>query len=69
MVRKVLRCLPRSKYGPKNTTIEKAHDLRVLSPNELLQKLAIHELTLHEDGDNDVTTSIKNLSLKAKKEK
>ena len=66
-VQKVLRCLPRSKWGPKVTAIEEAQDLRVLSLDDLLGKLTTHELTLHDDGDNDVIPSMKNLALKAKK--
>ena len=66
-VQKVLRCLPRSKWGPKVTAIEEAQDLRVLSLDNLLGKLTTNELTLHDDGENDITPSMKNLALKAKK--
>lgn len=49
-VQKVLRCLPRSKWGPKVTAIEDAQDLRVL-PLDDLGKLTAHKLTLHDDLD------------------
>ena len=66
-VQKDLRCLPRSKWGPNVTTIEEAQDLRVLSLDDLLPKLTTYERTLHDDGESDVTPSMKNLALKAKK--
>ena len=62
-----MRCLPRSKWGPKVTTVEEAQDLRVLSLDDLLGKLTTHELTLYDDGESYVTPSMKNLALKAKK--
>ena len=39
MVRKVLRCLPKSKWGPKVTVIEEAQDLKTLALDDLLGKL------------------------------
>ena len=41
--------------------------MRVLSLDDLLGKLTTHELTSHDDGESDVTPSMKNLALKAKK--
>ena len=64
---KVLRGLPRSKWGPKVTAVEEAQDLRVLSLDDLLGKVTTHAFTLYDDRESDVTPSMKNLSLKAKK--
>ena len=66
---KKVQCLPRSKQGPKVTAIQEAQDLRVLSFDDLLGIPTTHELTLFEDGKNDVIASMKNLTLKAKKYK
>ena len=66
-VQKDLRCLPRSKWGPKVTAIKEAKDSRVLSLDDLFVKLRTHELTLYDDGESDVTPSLKNLALKVKK--
>lgn len=66
-VRKVLRCLPKGKWGPKVTAIEEAQDLKRLQLDDLLGKLLTHELTLNED-DGEQLDSMKNLALKAKKE-
>ena len=41
--------------------------MRVLSLDDLLGNLTTHELTLHDDGESDVTPSMKNLALKEKK--
>jgi len=51
MVRKILRCLPKSKWGPKVTAIEDAQDLRSLALNDLLGKLLIHKIHLKEDEE------------------
>jgi len=48
MVRKILRCLPKSKWGPKVTAIEEVHDLKTLGLNDLLGKLLTHEIHLKE---------------------
>ena len=66
-VSKFFRFLPKSKWGPKITAIEKAQDLRVLSLDDLLGKFTTHELTLHDDRESDVIPFIENLELKAKK--
>ena len=66
-VHKLLRCLLRSKWGPKVTAIEEAQYLSVLSLDHLLGKLITHELTLLDDGKSDVTPSVKNLAQEAKK--
>ena len=39
MVRKILRCLPKNKWGPKVTTIVEAQDLKTLALDDLLEKL------------------------------
>ena len=39
MVRKILRCLPKSKWDPKVTTIEEAQDLKTLALDDFLGKL------------------------------
>ena len=62
-----MRCLPVNKWGPKITVTEEAQDLKALSLGDLFGKLNTHEI-LHKDGNNDVTPSMKNLLLKAKKE-
>ena len=45
MVRKILRCLPRS-WGLKMVVIEEANDLTKMSLDELLGSLITHEITL-----------------------
>ncbi|GAV79723.1 UBN2 domain-containing protein, partial [Cephalotus follicularis] len=54
MVRKILRCLPKS-WMPKVTAIEEAKDLNTLPLEELLGSLMTHEMTIknHEDEDSD----------------
>ena len=46
MMRKILRCLPNNKWGPKDTTIEKAQDIKKLELDDLLGKLLTHEIHL-----------------------
>ena len=48
-VRKILRCLPKSKWGPKVTAIEEAQDLTLLTLDNLLGKLITHEMSLNEE--------------------
>ena len=62
MVRKILRCLPKSKWGPKVTAIEEAQDLKKLELDDLLGKLLTHEIHLKED---DGESSKKGIALKA----
>ncbi|GAV87469.1 UBN2 domain-containing protein [Cephalotus follicularis] len=52
MVRKILRCLPKS-WMPKVTAIEEAKDLNILPLEELLGSLMTHEMTIknHEDEE------------------
>ncbi|GAV62256.1 DUF4219 domain-containing protein/UBN2 domain-containing protein, partial [Cephalotus follicularis] len=45
MVRKILRCLPRS-WMPKVTAIEEAKNLNVLPLEDLLGSLMTHELSM-----------------------
>jgi len=51
MVRKILRCLPKNKSGPKVTAIEEAEDLKTLALDDLLGKLPTHEIHLKEDDE------------------
>ena len=51
MVRKILICLPKSKWGPKVTPIEEAQDLKTLTLDDLLRKLLTHEIHLKEDEE------------------
>ena len=51
MVRKILRCLPKRKWGPKVTAIEEAQDLKTLGLDDLLGKLLTHEIHLKEDEE------------------
>ena len=51
MVRKILRYLPKSKWGPKVTAIEEAQYLKTLGFHDLLGKLLIHKIHLKEDEE------------------
>jgi len=51
MVRKILRCLPKNKWGPKVVVIEEAQDLKTLALDDLLGKLLTHEIHLKEDEE------------------
>ncbi|GAV71628.1 UBN2 domain-containing protein, partial [Cephalotus follicularis] len=66
LVRKILRCLPKS-WTPKVTTIEEAKDLSTLTLEQLLGSLMTHETTMksHEDVE---TMKKKSIALKASKE-
>jgi len=55
MVRKILRSLPKNKWGPKVTTIEEAQDLKRLAVDNLLAKLLAHEIHLKEDEEETQT--------------
>ncbi|GAV73617.1 UBN2 domain-containing protein [Cephalotus follicularis] len=52
MVRKILRCLPRS-WMPKVTAIEKAKNLNVLPLEDLLGSLMTHELSMQKKDDDE----------------
>ena len=65
MVRKILRCLPKNKWGPKVTAIEEAQDLKRLELDDLLGKLLTHEIHLKEDEGDSLR---KGIALKASKE-
>ena len=52
MVRKILRCLPRS-WGPKVTAIEEAKDLPKMGLDELLGSLMTHEITMKSNEEFD----------------
>ena len=49
MVRKMLWCLPKSKWGPNVTAIEEGKDLKTLKLNDLGGKLLNHEIHLLEE--------------------
>ncbi|GAV81614.1 UBN2 domain-containing protein [Cephalotus follicularis] len=59
MVRKILRCLPKS-WMPKVTAIEEAKDLNTLPLEELLGSLITHEMTIknHEDEDENEVSEL-----------
>jgi len=65
MVRKILRCLPKNKWGPKVTAIEEAQDLKKLELDDLMGKLLIHDIHLKED---EVESSKKGIALKVAQE-
>ena len=50
MVKKILRCLPRS-WGPKVTAIEEAKDLTKMGLDELLGSLMKHEITMKSNEE------------------
>ncbi|GAV57790.1 zf-CCHC domain-containing protein/UBN2 domain-containing protein [Cephalotus follicularis] len=52
MVRKILRCLPRS-WIPKVTAIEEAQNLNVLTLEDLLRSLMTHELSTQKKDDDE----------------
>ena len=52
MVRKILKCLPRS-WDPKVTAIEEANDLTKIGLDELLGSLMTHEITLRSNEKID----------------
>ncbi|GAV85197.1 UBN2 domain-containing protein, partial [Cephalotus follicularis] len=52
MVRKILRCLPRS-WMPKVTVIEEAKNLNVLPLEDLLGSLMTHELSMQKKDDDE----------------
>jgi len=51
MVRKILRCLPKSKWGPKVTAIKEAQDLKTLGLDGLLGKRLTHKIHMKEDEE------------------
>ncbi|GAV92350.1 UBN2 domain-containing protein, partial [Cephalotus follicularis] len=52
MMRKILRCLPRS-WMPKVTAIEEAKNLNVLPLEDLLGSLMTHELSMQKKDDDE----------------
>ncbi|GAV90746.1 zf-CCHC domain-containing protein/UBN2 domain-containing protein [Cephalotus follicularis] len=52
MVRKILRCLPRS-WMPKVIAIEEAKNLNVLPLEDLLGSLMTHELSMQKKDDDE----------------
>ncbi|GAV63685.1 UBN2 domain-containing protein [Cephalotus follicularis] len=52
MVRKILRCLPRT-WMPKVTAIEEAKNLNVLALEDLLGPLMTHELSMQKKDDDE----------------
>ena len=51
MVRKILRSLPKNKWGPKVTAIKEAQNLETLALDNLLGKLMTHKIRLKEDEE------------------
>ncbi|KAL6956121.1 hypothetical protein U1Q18_052854 [Sarracenia purpurea var. burkii] len=52
MVRKILRCIPKS-WEAKVTTIQETKDLNSLSLEETLGSLMIHEMNIKMDDEDD----------------
>ncbi|GAV82539.1 UBN2 domain-containing protein, partial [Cephalotus follicularis] len=52
MVRKFLRCLPKS-WMPKVTAIEEAKNLNILPLEDLLGSLMTHELSMQKKDDDE----------------
>ncbi|GAV67527.1 zf-CCHC domain-containing protein/UBN2 domain-containing protein [Cephalotus follicularis] len=52
MVRKILRCLPRT-WVPKVTAIEEAKNLNILALEDLLGSLMTHELSMQKTNDDE----------------
>ncbi|GAV85742.1 UBN2 domain-containing protein, partial [Cephalotus follicularis] len=52
MVRKILRCLPRS-WMSKVTAIEEAKNLKVLPLEDLIRSLMTHELSMQNKDDDE----------------
>jgi len=65
IVRKILWCLPKNKWGSKVTAIEEAQDLKKLELDNLLGKLVTHEIYLKKD---EAESSRKGIALKVSKE-
>ncbi|GAV58542.1 UBN2 domain-containing protein, partial [Cephalotus follicularis] len=66
MVRKILRCLPKS-WMPKVTAIQEAKDLNTLPLEELLGSLMTHEMTIknHEDDEEQDKNKKKVIAFKS----
>ena len=65
MMRKILRCLKKNKWGLKVIAIEETQDLKKLELDDLLGKLLTHEIHLREDEGENLK---KGIALKASKE-
>ena len=63
MVRKILRCLPRS-WSPKVTAIEEAKDLTKMGLDELLGSLMTHEITMKSNEEIDESKKKREIALK-----
>ncbi|GAV68272.1 zf-CCHC domain-containing protein/UBN2 domain-containing protein, partial [Cephalotus follicularis] len=68
LVRKILRCLPRS-WLPKVTAIEEAKNLSILPLEDLLGSLMTHELTMQKRVDDEVKEKKKKNVFLANKKK
>ncbi|GAV80502.1 UBN2 domain-containing protein [Cephalotus follicularis] len=66
LVRKILRCLPKS-WTPKVTTIEEANDLTTLPLEQLLGSLMTHK-TIMKNHECVETKKKKTIALRASKE-
>ena len=64
MVRKILRCLPKNKWGPKVTAIEECQNLKKLALDYLLRKLLTHEIRLKEDEEEKESQPKKRVAFK-----
>jgi len=56
MLRKVLGCLPRSKWGPKVMVIEEVQDLRTLRLDNPINEFLTHEIHLKEETEEFAST-------------
>ena len=65
MVRKILRYLPKNKWGPKVTAIQ---NLKTLALDYLLGKLLTHEIHLEEDEEEKETQPKKRVVFKTTSE-
>ena len=65
MVRKILWCFPKNKWGPKVTAIEEAQNLKKLKLDDLLGKFLTHEIHVKEDEGE---SSKKGITLKVAQE-
>ena len=59
LVWKILRCLPKKKWGPKVTAIEEAQNLKTLALDDVLGKLLMYEIHDKEDEEEKGTHQFK----------
>ena len=63
MVKKILKCLPRS-WGPKKTAIEEAKDLTKMGLDELLGSLITHQITMKSNEKIDESKKKREIAFK-----